>query len=62
MVETQQEMQQGISQARVQVKHPYLAMMGLYLGGFTGMYSETALNIALPSISAQLGVDISLTQ
>lgn len=36
--------------------------MGLYLGGFTGMYSETALNIALPQLSAAFGVDISLTQ
>ncbi len=54
--------QHEMPKARMQVKHPYLAMMGLYLGGFTGMYSETALNIALPSISAQLDVDISLTQ
>lgn len=36
--------------------------MGLYLGGFTGMYSETALNIALPQLSTAFGVDISLTQ
>lgn len=49
-------------QARVQVAHPYLALMGLYLGGFTGMYSETALNIALPQLSAAFGVDIALTQ
>ena len=62
MVEKQHESQHELPKARVRVKHPYLAMMGLYLGGFTGMYSETALNIALPSISAQLGVDISLTQ
>lgn len=62
MVETKHETHHEAPKARMQVKHPYLAMMGLYLGGFTGMYSETALNIALPSISAQLGVDISLTQ
>ena len=42
--------------------HPYLAMMGLYLGGFVGMYSETALNIALPQLSGAFGVDIALTQ
>lgn len=48
--------------ARVQVKHPYLTLMGLYLGGFTGMYSETALNIALPSLSKTFGVDTSVTQ
>lgn len=50
------------TKARVPVAHPYLALMGLYLGGFTGMYSETALNIALPQLSTAFGVDISLTQ
>ena len=54
--------QHPMPQARVQVAHPYLALMGLYLGGFAGMYSETALNIALPQLSAAFGVDISLTQ
>lgn len=48
--------------ARIQVAHPYLCLMGLYLGGFTGMYSETALNIALPQLSATFGVEITLTQ
>ena len=43
-------------QARVKVAHPYLCLMGLYLGGFTGMYSETALNIALPQLSVAFGV------
>lgn len=36
--------------------------MGLYLGGFTGMYSETALNIALPQLSGAFEVDVSITQ
>lgn len=36
--------------------------MGLYLGGFTGMYSETALNIALPQLSAAFGVELSIVQ
>lgn len=44
------------------MKHPYLALMGLYMGGFTGMYSETALNIALPDLSKAFGVATSLTQ
>lgn len=48
--------------AHVQVKHPYLTLMGLYLGGFTGMYSETSLNIALPQLSGAFGVDISIVQ
>lgn len=52
----------GLPKAHVNVTHPYLTLMGLYLGGFTGMYSETALNIALPQISAAFGIDISLTQ
>lgn len=52
----------GLPRARVEVAHPYLALMGLYLGGFVGMYSETALNIALPQLSASFGVEVSLTQ
>ena len=53
---------QNLPKARVQVKHPYLALMGLYLGAFTGMYSETALNIALPQLSMAFAIDLSLTQ
>ena len=55
-------MQGALPKARVSVPHPYLALMGLYLGGFTGMYSETALNIALPQLSATFGVELSLVQ
>ena len=57
-----QPMQGALPKARVSVPHPYLALMGLYLGGFTGMYSETALNIALPQLSATFGVELSLVQ
>lgn len=52
----------GMPQARVQVAHPYLALMGYFLGAFTGMYSETALNIALPQLSATFGVELAFTQ
>lgn len=52
----------AMPQARVKVDHPYLSLMCLYLGGFTGMYSETALNIALPQLSLSFGVDLSMTQ
>lgn len=52
----------SLPQARVKVAHPYLALMGLYLGGFAGMYSETALNIALPQLSAAFDVELALTQ
>ncbi len=48
--------------ARVQVAHPYLCLMGLYLGGFTGMYSETALNVALPELSGAFGVNLGMAQ
>ena len=54
--------QTDMPKAHVQVAHPYLALMGLYLGGFTGMYSETSLNIALPQLSAAFGIDISIVQ
>ncbi len=54
--------EQNLPKARIQVKHPYLALMGLYLGAFTGMYSETALNIALPQLSIAFAIDLSLTQ
>ena len=37
-------------------------MLGLYLGGFTGMYSETALNIALPQLSEAFGTTAAVTQ
>ena len=51
-----------IIKARVDVKHPYLLMMGLYLGAFIGMFSETSLNIALPSLMEVFGVDSSIAQ
>ncbi len=55
-------MSNGFNEARVKVAHPYLTMMGLYLGGFTGMFSETCLNIALPQLGAAFGVDTAITQ
>lgn len=51
-----------LPQARVIVKHPYLSMICLYFGGFTGMYSETALNIALPQLSLAFGVELNIVQ
>ncbi len=55
-------MSHGFNEARVKVAHPYLTMMGLYLGGFTGMLSETCLNIALPQLGVAFGVDTAITQ
>lgn len=39
-----------------------LAMMGMLIGGFVGMFSETSLNIALPQLMAQLGVTTATVQ
>lgn len=55
-------MSHSFNEARVKVAHPYLTMMGLYLGGFTGMFSETCLNIALPQLGVAFGVDTAITQ
>ncbi|MFT9098010.1 DHA2 family efflux MFS transporter permease subunit, partial [Liquorilactobacillus sp.] len=49
-------------QARVPVAHPMLAMMGMLIGGFVGMFSETSLNIALPQLMAQLHVSTGTIQ
>ena len=48
--------------ARVNVEHPHLAMMGLYLGGFIGMFSESALNVALPQLTQVFGITTALAQ
>ena len=48
--------------ARVDVKHPYLVMMGLYLGAFIGMFSETSLNVALPELMKVFQIESSLAQ
>ena len=48
--------------AHIEVAHPYLTMIGLYLGGFTGMFSETSLNIALPQLTEAFDVDVAVMQ
>lgn len=45
-----------INQARVQVGHPVAVMASLMIGAFVGMFSETSLNIALPSLMKALNV------
>ncbi len=37
-------------------------MMGLYLGGFVGMFSESALNVTLPSLTRVFGVTTAVAQ
>lgn len=53
---------QAKQRARVPVAHPMLAMMGMLIGGFVGMFSETSLNIALPQLMAQLHVSTATVQ
>lgn len=48
--------------ARVETKNPYLVMMGLYLGAFIGMFSETSLNIALPQLMSVFQVSAAYAQ
>lgn len=57
-----QASQGGAPAAHVKVKSPLLALMGFLLGGFTGMYSETALNIALPQLTQAFGIGTGLAQ
>ncbi|HCD08612.1 MFS transporter [Companilactobacillus crustorum] len=42
--------------------HPFLSMMGVLIGGFVGMFSETSLNIALPSIMKAFNIETSSVQ
>lgn len=49
-------------EARFKVDNPYMVMIGLYIGGFIGMFIETALNIALPSLTAVFNVDTAVMQ
>ncbi|MFL0198560.1 DHA2 family efflux MFS transporter permease subunit [Clostridium sp. WILCCON 0269] len=48
--------------ARVDVKHPYLVMLGLYLGAFTGMFGETSMNIALPQLMDTFHISVGIAQ
>lgn len=49
-------------QAAKPVTRPFLAMLGMLIGGFVGMLSETSLNIALPTLMSQLHVNIGTIQ
>ena len=49
-------------QARVEVRNPWFAILPLMLGAFVGMFSETALNIALPQLMKALAVGQSSIQ
>lgn len=49
-------------QPRVEVRNPWFAILPLMLGAFVGMFSETALNIALPQLMKALAVGQSSIQ
>lgn len=46
----------------ISVHHPKLAMMSMLLGAFVGMFSETSLNIALPTLVQALQVNTGTIQ
>lgn len=62
IMDSVQSSPQAKQRARVPVAHPMLAMMGMLIGGFVGMFSETSLNIALPQLMAQLHVSTATVQ
>ena len=55
-------MQEAATTARQRVRHPKLAMVGLLLGAFVGMFSETSLNIALPKLGQAFGLSSATLQ
>ena len=42
--------------------HPHRLMLGLYLGAFLGMLSETSMNIALPALCDEFGITTGTAQ
>ena len=52
----------NVMSARVQVKHPWIAMFGMLLGAFVGMFSETSLNIAIPQLEQAFHLPTSTIQ
>ena len=42
--------------------HPHRLMLGLYLGAFLGMLSETSMNIALPALCDEFGITAGTAQ
>ncbi|GAX00036.1 DHA2 family efflux MFS transporter permease subunit [Secundilactobacillus mixtipabuli] len=58
----EQQATMASSRPRVTIKHPALAMVSMLIGAFVGMFSETSLNIALPSLMASLGITTATAQ
>lgn len=43
-------------------RHPHKVMLGLYIGAFLGMLSETSMNIALPDLVDEFSVSSGTAQ
>ncbi|NMM93172.1 MFS transporter [Bifidobacterium oedipodis] len=43
-------------------EHPHRLMLGLYIGAFLGMLSETSMNIALPALCDEFGITTGTAQ
>lgn len=43
-------------------RHPHKVMLGLYIGAFLGMLSETSMNIALPDLMDEFSVSSGTAQ
>lgn len=47
---------------QTQIKHPWLAFTGILIATFMGLFSETALNIAIPTLERALAVPTATIQ
>ena len=53
---------QSASAGERRFEHPHRLMLGLYLGAFLGMLSETSMNIALPALCDEFGITTGTAQ
>ena len=53
---------QPVSAGKRRFTHPHRLMLGLYIGAFLGMLSETSMNIALPALCDEFGITTGTAQ
>lgn len=58
----QSAMQQSQAHQQPNFEHPHKVMLGLYIGAFLGMLSETSMNIALPDLCETFGITTGTAQ
>lgn len=51
-----------MSDTRPQARSPFISLMGLLIAGFLGLFSEAALNIALPDLMEVFSVSAAIVQ